>query len=94
MFFKRFLKISHTFLPWGTGSTEPSFFYGFLTKHLFINLSLVCTFWYKEMHYQGPAPTMSNIAYILLVYMNGDKHISRREVPGAWDLATGEKCTQ
>ena len=89
MFFKRFLKISHTFLPWGTGSTEPSFFYGFLTKHLFINLSLVCTFWYKEMHYiQGPALTMSNIAYILLVYMNGDKHIFQTR--GAWCLGPGQ----
>ena len=56
-------------------------------------------FWkiFHTFYRGGPALTMSNIAYILLVYMNGDlvtNTFSRREVPGAWDLATGEKCTQ
>ena len=89
MFFKRFLKISHTFLPWGTGRTEPSFFYGFLTKHLFINLSLVCTFWYKEMHYQGPAPTMSNIAYSLHLTCLHEWWQTHFQTRGAWCLGPG-----
>ena len=89
MFFKRFLKISHTFLPWGTGSTEPSFFYGFLTKHLFINLSLVCTFWYKEMHYIRDLLRLCQTlltSYLSTWMVTNTFPDERCLVPGTWPL--------